>query len=267
MNKKFIYDVKTSKLFAPDGTYLKELHCPKAKHWNQLLVVDGEDRWRHCQECKEKVINLDVCDVESTVAQLKSWWPVTCVHATEAGGRVVFLEDPEPIQPWQATNTEPVLIQTARSVEDINRAAGMGYWPDVRFIEYAHEDLWWKVMAEQCKSTGHIYITADYRSKYMRHHPQNHLRKDPYPDYSDWEEIIPFTKYYPYYQKIPIAAYLIPRGLEDGAAVIVQDPIEDHLGGEWNQGDHSRAMELHGNIRDRRVVLDTSKIEVASILG
>ena len=35
-NKRFVYDEKTSSLYAPDGTYLKKVFCPKALNWNQL---------------------------------------------------------------------------------------------------------------------------------------------------------------------------------------------------------------------------------------
>ena len=59
MNKRFIYDEKTSSLYAPDGTLLKKVFCPKAKRWNQLQIEEGEERWRGCQACGEKVIDLD----------------------------------------------------------------------------------------------------------------------------------------------------------------------------------------------------------------
>ena len=76
MNDRFIYDEKTSSLYAPDGVFLKQLHCPKALNWNQLLVENNEQRWRNCDKCKERVLNLDVASVTSVIQEttIKSGW-------------------------------------------------------------------------------------------------------------------------------------------------------------------------------------------------
>ncbi len=71
-NQKFVYDEKTSSLYAPDGSFVKRLFCPKAKKWNQLTVAQGEERWRGCQECKEKVYELDGVSVQAAMALLVS---------------------------------------------------------------------------------------------------------------------------------------------------------------------------------------------------
>ena len=55
LEKPFIYEEDSSKLYDPDGRLIKKIHCPKAKKWNQLIVDDGEDRWRGCDACQNKV--------------------------------------------------------------------------------------------------------------------------------------------------------------------------------------------------------------------
>ena len=44
-NECFIHDEKTSSLYSPNGAFLKKVFCPKALHWNQLIVEDEQDRW------------------------------------------------------------------------------------------------------------------------------------------------------------------------------------------------------------------------------
>lgn len=43
-----------------------------------------------------------------------------------------------------------------------------------------------------------------------------------------------------YEYEIPFAAYLIPKDLEIGEHVFLDDIIEDYIGSEWNQGDKYR---------------------------
>ena len=51
MNERFVYEERTSALYAPDGRFLKRALCPKAKTWNQLLSDDPGDRMRGCTAC------------------------------------------------------------------------------------------------------------------------------------------------------------------------------------------------------------------------
>jgi len=79
--------------------------------------------------------------------------------------------------------------------------------------------------------------------------------------------VIPFTFYYPYYQSVPIAAYLIPPNLKDGTKVIIEDPIEDLLGGTWNQGDRERAMNVIGYVKNRKVFINRKSIQRNDYIG
>ncbi|ANQ52901.1 hypothetical protein MY04_05845 (plasmid) [Flammeovirga sp. MY04] len=49
-----------------------------------------------------------------------------------------------------------------------------------------------------------------------------------------------FYWYYPYHFPNPYAAYLLPKDLEIGERVFLEDVIEDIVASEWNQGDTTR---------------------------
>lgn len=259
-NKRFVYDEKTSSLYAPDGDFLKKVFCPKALNWNQLTVVPGESRWKNCDTCQEKVIDLDETDVDTVVNECKNEWDSICIHASSKSNNVIFLRDENapPLAKDIAFNEDGLpVIKTVRSIEDINRAVGLGYWPDVRLIEYDTYELSSKFAIGQHRETGIIDVSGDYRSGFGS--GNGNERK--------WIEVIPFHSYYQYYQSNPIAAYLIPRGMQDGTLVLVEDPIEDIVGWRWNQGNSHRAMNLTGNVYDRKIVLNKDSVYVTEVMG
>lgn len=238
MTNKFIYEEKTSRLYAPDGTYLKTLSCPKAIDWNQLIMDDPLDRSRGCDQCGERVLNLDTMPAEEVLAvfdatSTHSFRP--CVAASRKSDKVIFLKDESRPSHSSVKDGLP-LIHTARTYRDINRAATAGFWPDVRWIEYKDSTFVTKLCVGQDPVTGQIDSSGDFRSM-----PPNAL--------------FPFMQFYPYYQSTPIAAYLIPKELPDGTEVIVADPIEEIAGLQWNQGDCYKATDLRGIIRNRKIEL------------
>lgn len=270
MNKKFIYDEKSSNLYSPDGTFLKKVFCPKAIRWNQLIVEEAEDRWRGCSSCKEKVLNLDVVDTLFILKNLEAEFSNVCIHASSNSDNVIFLKDPDEI-PKASTLLNydgELIIHTARSFDDIERAVGMGYWPDIRLVNYDTENIKSKVSIGQNSETGHIKQSGDYRRPFKLHsyliYGDDHAEIK---ELNNWKEVIPFTDFYPNYQATPIAAYLIPNGIPDNTKVIVKDPIEDIVGGRWNQGGSSRAVDVPGYIKDKKIILEPENIEVSSFVG
>ena len=79
----------------------------------------------------------------------------------------------------------------------------------------------------QNSETGEIEVTGDYRSAFSDENFENNL-------------IIDFTFYYPYSFESPYAAYLLPKDIEIGERVFLEDLIEDYIGKTWNQGDTYR---------------------------
>jgi hypothetical protein len=266
-NKQFIYDEKSSSLYAPDGTFLKKVFCPKAMNWNQLIVEDFEDRTRGCSVCSLSVINLDVAEVDDVIKQCNSKWGNTCVYATENSGKVIFLKDSEapPRQDSIAIDSNGLVkIKTVRSLDDINRAVGMGYWPDVRLVKFDTKNIRSKISVGQDPKTGHVRLSSDYRLGFGTTIEAPEELGDPVQSFL---EIHPFESYYPNYQASPIAAYLIPRHLEEGSEVIVEDPIEDIVGSQWNQGDSNRAENVKGRVLNKKIVLDRSNVRVTTFVG
>ena len=270
MNNRFIYDEASSVLYGPDGSFLKKLYCPKAMHWNQLLVNKDDERWRGCSHCKEQVLDLDKSDAQYAIEKLTNRYSKACVHVSSNSDKVIFLKDlnapPSPMR--VKTDKDRVVVKTARSVEDINRAVGMGYWPDVRILIFDTENLRTKVSVGQDPVTGTIETTGDLRMRFKTSPTIKSgklLRGDE--DHRTSLEAIPFTDYYPYFQKSPIAAYLIPRDLKEGALVVVEDPIEDIVGTTWNQGSAYRAYDVPGYIKDRKVVLQPEGVKVSRVVG
>jgi len=266
-NERFIYDEKTSSLYSPDGTFLKKVFCPKALHWNQLIVEDEQDRWRGCNQCNEKVINLDVADVDAIIDKRSERWSALCVHVSANSEKVIFLKDPDAPPPADnsRTNNETLLIiKTARSMKDINRAVGLGYWPDVRFIEYDEEHLRFKISIGQNHATGRVSTSGDYRFDFAKQAEEKSPNGDAVDEYF---ELIPFRFYYPYHRELPIAAYLIPKNLPEGTPVLVEDPIEDIVGKRWNQGDAVRVTNVRGRIEGRKVVVNKASVRIADVLG
>ena len=252
MNKPFVYDEKTSSLYSPDGEFIKKIHCPKAVRWNQLIEDNPEDRSRGCNQCNERIINLDtITPVEASNLLYRR--TTKCFYASSNSANVIFLKDknnPElskPVDDYlhhsnEVDQTLPT-IRTVRNVNDIQRAQQMGFWPDVRLVVYNVADIRSKISVFQNQITGEIKTRGDFR---------DFLRGIN----GDWKEVIPWSYFYSDYQETPIAAYLIPRDLPNNSKVLVPDPIEDLVASTWNQGNSYRAENVTAQVINRKVILD-----------
>ena len=272
MADKFIYDEKTSSLYSPEGRFLKAVHCPRAKHWNQLQVESADDRARGCADCNSQVLNLDILEPAEVIAELGDRWRHVCVHATRSAGKVVFLMDEEAPPPVGTQGKEegehlPV-IHTVRGVDALNRAVGMGYWPDVRRLVFEDETIRSQFQVRQHSGTGRVVDFGDRRGGLFSHtgNEADWSAGEEVP--GAWGEAIPFNWYYPdYVPGEPIGAYLIPPDLPEGAAVIVLDPLEDFVGKVRGQGDSRRAEDVPGKVVQRRVVIDADSIVPMEVIG
>jgi len=116
------------------------------------------------------------------------------------------------------------IIKTARDKKSINLAAQSGFFPLVKIIKPS-EKICSKFAISQNKETGEIKALNDFRFGSGG---------------KDYETIIDYTSYYPYSFPSPYAAYLIPKDIEIGEHVFLEDLIEDFVGASWNQGDKYR---------------------------
>ena len=123
----------------------------------------------------------------------------------------------------QPKNSEGLrVIRTARDEDSINEAARGGYWPLVKPVRPSLM-IRSKYAVLQNKVTGEIKVIGDYRS----------AMDDP----GDFETAIDFESYYPHSFPSPYAAYLVPKDIEVGERVVLEDLIQDVAGACWNQGD------------------------------
>jgi hypothetical protein len=116
------------------------------------------------------------------------------------------------------------VIRTARDEASINEGARCGFFPLVKPVQPSPE-IRSKYAVVQNQVTGEIQVSGDYRWRGRM---------------EEGEVVIDFTFYYPHSFPSPFAAYLIPRDLQVGERVYLEDLIEDVVGGSWNQGDTYR---------------------------
>jgi len=261
-NTKFVYDEKTSSLFAPDGTFLKRLFCPKAKKWNQLINEPGEDRWRGCQDCGEKVFDLDGLSVDIAIDLLQRKWSKACVHVSEKSENVIFLKDINSVTPIKSLNrNEPIEIKTVYGKADISRGFAMGYWPDVRIIR-PDSKMNSRITVGQNPLTGEVDYSHDLRRTFRESEEDETESKG-----HGFKELHPFVSYYPFHKPVPVAAYLVPKGLQNGTRVLVTEPIENILGTTWNQGGGWKAEAVPGYVENNKIILELDKVKVSHAIG
>ncbi len=259
MNNRFIYDEKTSSLYSPEGEFLKVVSCPKAKNWNQLIVEEGEKRWRKCEECRENVVDLDALEIDKALELIGDHWSSSCIHASRNSENVIFLKDQNSIPATAEFEIgNRMVIKTARTIDDINRAANMGYSVDIRRVFPDTEKLNSVMTIGQDPETGRIEFSGDLRYSFEPSSFDNEST-------SQYKEIFPFFSYYPYFQPSPIAAYLIPKNTPDGMEVLIEDPIEDFVG-TTHHGSF-RAIDVLGHIENMKVVINESDIVVNHLIG
>ena len=135
------------------------------------------------------------------------------------------------------------VIHTARTERAINKAARDGFFPLVKKVSPSSE-IRSKFAVYQNPESGEISVVGDYRA------------------HGKGEEVIGFTFYYPHNFPSPFAAYLIPRDLQVGEVVILDDLIEDLIGDRWDQGDVYRlaSCEAEWNGKDFVIRYDESMI-------
>jgi hypothetical protein len=114
-------------------------------------------------------------------------------------------------------------IRTARTEKEINIAASKGLFPLVKSVKPS-DDIKSKYAVYQDTKSGAIKVVGDFRD-----------------DLEEGQEVvIDWTYYYPHQHPSPFAAYLVPKDIEVGEWVYLEDLIEDYVGWSWNQGNASR---------------------------
>ena len=145
------------------------------------------------------------------------------------------------------------VIKTIRGARAIKAAKEMG----LKLIELRAEvSDQFKVKYKKMKDklTGKIVTLGDFRE-------DHYFRKSRYKTLVDWTSKNP-SKFFS-----PFAAYIVPKDLESGERVLINDVITNHVSGSWNQGDVYRLSKSEATGNGRGFVIDVSSYAIGDIIG
>jgi hypothetical protein len=145
------------------------------------------------------------------------------------------------------------VIKTIRGARAIKAAKEMG----LKLIELRAEvSDQFKVKYKKMKDklTGKIVTLGDFRE-------DHYFRKSRYKTLVDWTSKNP-SKFFS-----PFAAYIIPKDLESGERVLINDVITNHVSGSWNQGDVYRLSKSEATWNGRGFVIDVSSYTIGEFIG
>jgi hypothetical protein len=154
---------------------------------------------------------------------------------------------------YDASGKKLIRIATGRSEGEINKAIGNGFVPVFRDVTPCSE-LNKRFRILQNRSNKEIFVDKGN---------PNRGWKRGIDDAELWEVIVPWQEYYPHHFDSPYAAYLIPRGLEVGQKVVLNDVIEDYYVGDRPFGrtgltNRCGSLEAVWNGRDLEIDYDPS---------
>jgi hypothetical protein len=216
MAHEYVYNLRTGALANAAGKTLKRLACPKFKCWEDLTPTEQSAQVRSCRDCGDAVLSVRGIGARALEALLAQQ-PGLCLYVDPADPAVR-------IEPGADDGGLP-RIRTARTLEDMNRAAAGGLRPLVKRVEHSPA-IRSKMAVYQKVRTGEVAVAGDFRYSRM----------------PGWVMVIDWFSYHPgeHAGSLPIAAYLVPPDLQPGTRVLLTDVIEDLVASRWNQGDAMR---------------------------
>ena len=153
------------------------------------------------------------------------------------------------------------VIKTARCIEDINKAADMGFIPLVKKLKPLKK-IFRTICILRNKKTNKIEETEDY----VVYEQYGNITS--YEDENEWELVVPFHSYYPYKFDSQYAAYLIPHDIEKGEKVILEDLIEDYYGGSfWSHHIRVESLQAIWTGEDFSILYDPKTDGVCTWVG
>jgi len=213
-DQPYTYVEADSSLYGPDGTFLKQAYCPKAAGWNQVIVNNPEERNQGCYFCFGRITNLDTTPVDEAVQALKND-QYGCVCGTEKSIRVLIDKNKPKTKCEIADGV--VKIQTVRGQLSINRAAAIGFWPEVHIVHFIKYERIREIDVLQNKENGFVFVEDGPRSEYKIEQELG------------FDLIISGALFYGDNPQESAAAYLIPKNLPAGTRVLIEDPIADEF--------------------------------------
>jgi hypothetical protein len=222
-----IFDPKNGALYADDGEFLKTVYCPLALQAQDLEKLTDTSPDRQCHACKETIRCADnMNDLDMKVALKED--PNLCIFATPAAKHIIVLK---PIGLKLANEENLPVIQTARSIAAMKEGFRRGFRVVIGRAG-PESEIGSKCKLFQHEQTGEVWSSGDFRSNQ--------------PDEGDarnWRLVADWFYYRPDWP-FPYAAYLVPKDLQRGQRVYLEDLIEDVPYEVWNQGDSERVVSL-----------------------
>lgn len=231
-----IFDPQTNSLYSDKGEFIKTVYCPMSLRPEQLRLMDGK-RDRYCLECKTEIKCIDLLsdeDVKSAAAEDKG----ICIFSTPEARNIVFLRQTGEME----ENHEHLpVITTLRNLPAMDYAAACGLKLVFRNVSPENAFGSHKYIVFQNTKTGRLWWSGDYR----RCFPENASTLYVSEDQGRWTEVRKWF-WVRSDRPFPLAAYAIPKTLEPGEKVFIEELIEDRSVELWNQGDSSRVQSCYG---------------------
>lgn len=203
-----VYNRSTRELKTDDGKLLKKLDCPLDKKWAQLKMIPGDSTKRHCESCKKSVVNLQGMS-EYEVELLFQQSPNCCVSFTIPSNNIKWTRNRGEGNRFDPCPTRRIL--TAKGEQEINEGAINGFWPLVKRADLDPSATKWRAIYQN-RENGEVQIIEDPR--------QNLL--------SPWKRILtPLSSVWHSREPYFLEAYLLPRDLQIGENVFLDDVIRD----------------------------------------
>lgn len=190
-----------------------------------LDAISASSEDRHCRACDKTIRSADDWTDDDMRRALEAF-PSLCVFATTAAKNIIVLK---PIGKQNPNVHDLPVIRTARSLDVMED----GYRSGCRLVVKPAgpvSEIGPKYKVFQHNRTGEIWWSQDLRGQY----PDTG-------DRDDWELVADWFHHQPDLP-FPLAAYLVPRGLNRGRHVYLEDVIQNVPVPYWNQGDAHRLL-------------------------
>lgn len=225
-----IFDPITRALYGDDGDFLKTVDCPLALRPLQLINISNISPNRFCNSCRKTVICIDDMgsgDVKAALSEDAS----LCVFSTRLAKSIIFLR---PIGLAKENYNDLPIVQTARSLAIMEDAQARGY--KLVFKNTGEESSFGaeKYVLYQHIHTGKLWWSGDYRNE-SPHEVFGQAGGSKWHLIKDWFHVRPDRPF-------PLAAYIVPKDLQPGTRVYLEDVVEDVLETYWNQGNAERIL-------------------------
>jgi hypothetical protein len=212
------YNKKTKELITDNGQILKKVECPMEMIKYEAIGrrMAGDYEFFKCAECKKDVVNINGLNEKDVIKIFKNEKDACVTFSVvaenfEIEDDVVRLDN---ITMFDKNNVNSLpVISTARNVYEINEAVEDGYNVIVKeIIDNPEIGSSYTLIKDK---EGVYYEISDPRGFGYKYYQEGN------------ETIIDFKRYNNLSNRIPYAAYIIPKDLKVGTRVFLEDIIEN----------------------------------------